>query len=217
MIHRYSQGNWPDKRETLIHLTKDAAPGIGFPDGYLPVETAKNRLASILHDKKIRGSYLRHMRFLDKIPYAVAFSEALPSTIVQLAKRSYSEWGIHVHKFHAFQSNGGPVWYLNNEHFKALTNDLTAAEDLDISDQLLFLLTPFAPVWQDEVRLHNDSPNDWTQEREWRVPGDFDLPYVDDKPDFEVIVPNDEGREYVLSLDCNGLTATDIKLISELV
>lgn len=65
MKTRYRQGNWPDKRETLVHLTKSEQPGKGFPDGFSPADLARDRLASILKEKRIRGSYLRHMNFLD--------------------------------------------------------------------------------------------------------------------------------------------------------
>ncbi len=213
MITR-SKSKWQDKRDTLVHLTKSSSPGIGFPDSFRVPGDPRARLLSILQEKKIRASHIRHMLFLQPTPIAVAFSEAMPSTIQMLTTR-YSPYGIHVHKFHAFSNGGGPCWYLNNEVFKSFTNDNSVrARELD--DECKFLLTPLAPAWQDEVRFHNGVPCDWSHEREWRVPEDFNLPFVNGNPDFEVLLPDDEAVEWLVHQTLEFDVGSCTRLISEL-
>ncbi|RPH94214.1 hypothetical protein EHM69_07915 [candidate division KSB1 bacterium] len=168
----------------------------------------------------IKSSFVNHMdQLFPDVPHAVSFSEALPETISQLVYHpsyqnyGYEPYGIMVHKESAFSQNGGPVWYINNEIFKALTNDLrTTCPPRSISQELLFLLSPYAPYWS-SIRSHRNTPMDWTQEREWRCPEDFALPFINGRPDFFVIVKTDQDMRDILALGLCGLSNTDFLTI----
>lgn len=207
---------WHDKSEAVVHMTKDRSPGIGFPEPAPEIGDSRSRLIGILRDGKIRASYIRHMKYVTPTPIAAAFSEAMPQTIIQMVEfGNYAPWGIFVHKFHVFRQNGGPVFYVNNEYFKALTNDPTVS-GIDYPSQLKYLLAPYAPCWQDKVLFHNGKPCDWTHEREWRTPTDFRLPYINGRPDFMIVVPAVEDIDYILSLDLGLLRPTDFICIKDL-
>ena len=66
-----------------------------------------------------------------------------------LDTRKWQPWGLFFYRQRVYESNGGPVWYVRQEQYDALTDKQK----------------PWA------VRLDTDHPkSDWLHEREWRIP-----------------------------------------------
>lgn len=137
-------------------------------------EDAFELLWKIIVDKKLIASgneaYIRGDQkavCFQEVPL-IAIAENLAFEIHQEGKQRYAGFGIRVNKGSLFKQGGRPVIY---------------AEDLRIKGKIL----P-DELWR-AVNLNLDDPDniiDWTHEREWRFPGDFEFEYQD----IEVILKN---------------------------
>ncbi|HCM1082078.1 TPA: hypothetical protein ACGU2T_004501 [Vibrio vulnificus] len=180
----YTKDNWKariaqrsDITCGLIHLTRDNGS-----NGILQV------LLKILKEQKLIGSTTESGFIVGNTP-AVCFQEAPLYSVAQniyteqeyrkqnsSAKVRYYGCGIQIEKQCVFQSGGRPVIY----------------EKTCIAKKML----PDSEYWRIvNFDLANDtSVIDWTHEREWRVPGDFEF----NLGDITVLLPN-EGvyREFL--------------------
>lgn len=140
-------------------------------------KTAFDNLWKILTDKKIIGSGKTGFIVGDKTACCFqevpldAIAENLLYEDIEGKKTRYSAFGIRVHKGDVYRVGGRPVIYGNTEELKSILP----------SDQ----------YWRIVNMNLTDSNNliDWSHEREWRVPGDFELDYNR----IEIIV---ESQEY---------------------
>ena len=150
----------------ITHLTK-AREG----------RTAFDNLWKILTDKKIIGS--GNTGFIVGKKTACCFQEVPLNAIaenllfedIEGGKTRYSAFGIRVHKGDFYKVGGRPVIYGDSDELK--------------------LILPPDQYWRIVDMNLTDVSNltDWSHEREWRTPGDFEINYNR----IEIIV---ESQEY---------------------
>lgn len=160
--------NRPDFSNYLVHFTKDKLPcskAKTNPAKEFAVKvSALDRLINILKQKQIRSSELTWIH-----KNAVCFTECIWGSLLSHAQ-VYSSYGIGFTKEYIFQKGGNPVFYVRpklHEHIK------------QISEEVKPFLTPFQPEYSKDPMAHNIKRVDYSHEREWRVPMDFDFEYKD--------------------------------------
>ncbi|MEM7404267.1 MAG: hypothetical protein AAF458_03195 [Pseudomonadota bacterium] len=179
----------PDICNALVHLTRDRlereTSEYILSEGVEKTVPAFEVLKKILKEGKIRGS--GNQGFVKGNRNAVCFSEAPLSAVSAFAaapdqKTSrYSVYGVAISKKAVFAQGGRPVIYLPDEEGAWI---------------------PAEQKWR-HVRFELGSV-DYTHEREWRSPGDFDLSLV---PGIYVLVwsATEAKRIYQLSFPISKL------------
>ncbi len=182
----YTIENWKERiakrsdiTSGLVHLTR--------PKGG---KSTLEVLLSILKDRRLIGSTTESGFIVGNTP-AVCFQEAPLYSVAQniyteqeyrkenpSAKIRYYGCGIQVTKSDAFNAGGRPVIY----------------EKTSVAKNIL----PESEYWRivNFDLSNDDSVIDWTHEREWRVPHDFDF----ELSDIMVLLPNTKLYREFLSL-----------------
>jgi len=159
--------NRPDFSKYLVHFTTDREPVSDSDDNPTNIyseKTAKERLISILTDKRICAS---------NMPWtgcrAVCFTECPWSSLIDHTER-YSSYGIGFEKSFIFSRNGSPVFYVRADQY----------ENQEWHPHLKPFVTPFWPAYVPKAIKNKTtfkSVCDYTHEREWRVPHDLPFDY----------------------------------------
>lgn len=165
--------NRPDFSNYIAHFTSpsgDIKSGLN-PDGFeiKSKMSAKNKLISILNDKKIIATPMPWTK-----ANAVCFTECPWSSLLAHTKR-YSPYGIGFTKPFVFSRNGGPAIYIRPDHYAEQMSNGKFAK------HLWPFVTTFAPPYRPQ-KMKEKYPMadcDYSHEREWRVPHDFSFEYSD--------------------------------------
>ena len=159
----------PDQSDYLAHFTTDRKPfNSGAPDN--PTNdvvgmSAYERLIAILESKTLRASSLPWIN-----RNAVCFTECPWASLLAHAD-TYSPYGLGFEKPRIFAAGGGPCYYVRPDHWKKQTWD----------NHLKTFATPFAPEYRPPKLKTDEYLNgktiDFSREREWRIPHDFNFEY----------------------------------------
>ena len=147
-----------DFNHSLVHLTRERSIAVAGPNGQVMVQAVPpfDVLKEIISSGLIRGS--GNDGYVKGTQKAVCFSEIPLAAVADFAsgpdveKARYRFYGVAVSKKAAFAAGGRPVIYLPDEEGQWI---------------------PTEQKWR-HVRFEFAAV-DFTHEREWRVPGDFDL------------------------------------------
>ena len=180
----YTPETFPDYSNELVHLTKNVGGyrGQGFTDNYIPPHNARDRLIQILNEQTLRASRTPQVQHIHPDPVSVCFSEWIPTSI-QIHANRYSSYGLVFLKSYIFNNGGGPVWYINVNELNYLTRAPQQRErwqsDPDgerpfIPNEFVPFFVPLAPEGTD-VYMGNDRHFNWSFEREWRIPNNFEF------------------------------------------
>lgn len=151
----------------LAHFTSNRPP-VGKDDVKNPVKDkakgqALTRLINILNEKEIIASTMPWTN-----SHAVCFTECPWTSLIDHTK-AYSPYGLGFNKPMIFSRNGAPVYYVRADQF----------EKQQWNDHLKAFVTPFWPSYR--PKSLNDKKAfktcDYTHEREWRVPHNFQFEY----------------------------------------
>lgn len=152
---------------SVTHLTRESFNDWKKLD---PLET----LIKILGERKIIGSSAES-GFIVGNRKAVCFQETPPYSICEnidfeniIGRKKYTPYGLMLPKSYVYKKGGRPVIYDNKDEAKFYLNQ---------------------SEWWRIVNFDLTNSNniiDWTHEREWRFPGDFDF----DIEQVTVLVPN---------------------------
>lgn len=156
----------PDQSLYLAHFTKDAKCYSSEGDSKgsdIDKMSALERLVSMLSDRTIKASTMPWNNRL-----AVCFTECPWGSLLRHAKQ-YSPYGIGFHKRVVYRKKGNPVIYANPDLFHSQ----------EWSEKAYTFVTPFVPTYAPQemknARPFNGKPVDFSHEREWRVPEDFEF------------------------------------------
>ena len=159
--------NRPDLSDFLAHFTSNRQP-VGKKDASNPVkEKAKGyaltRLISILNDKQIIASTMPWTN-----SHAVCFTECPWMSLIEHTK-VFSPYGIGFRKKNIFSMNGAPVFYVRADQY----------EKQEWHKHLKSFVTPFWPAYRPKsINTKKKFPLcDYSHEREWRVPHNFQFEY----------------------------------------
>ena len=138
----------------VAHFTKDKGDVKAF-----------DNLVKILKSGRVNAS---------SIPWvnkpAVCFTECPWSSLLKHV-RKYSKYGVGFTKSHVFKAGGGPAYYVRSDHWKKQFWE----------DHIKTFVTPFWPKYRPRNHKYRNDRDlsgqtiDFTHEREWRVPHDFDF------------------------------------------
>ncbi|KGN87017.1 abortive infection system antitoxin AbiGi family protein [Porphyromonas gulae] len=167
--------NRPDISNFLAHFTSDGKPK-GGEDDKNPAKSltsmpAKERLISILIEKKIRASQMPWTGAL-----AVCFTECPWMSLLEHTK-SYSPYGIGFKKRLIFSKHGAPALYMRTDVFREHMQEVRK-----FHKHVWSLITPFSPEYRPthmKKAQYDIGTCDYAHEREWRVPHDFPFEYKD--------------------------------------
>ena len=161
----------PDYSPLLVHFTRDGKVRKMVMEDTIPPEhplhqhkqsSAMDRLISILTTKTIHAS---PMPFVGGAS-AVCFTECTWDALVAHGNR-YSSYGVVFSKRMVFQSGGGPALYIRG--------DILKSEIQSLPQELKAFVVPFDP----DEQLQPGVVQDWTHEREWRLPTPINFEYAD--------------------------------------
>lgn len=165
--------NRPDFSNFIAHFTsgRGEIKSGRMPEGFKEKAymSAKDKLISILTDKKINAT---------PMPWtyanAVCFTECPWTSLVAHTKK-YSSYGIGFSKPFVFSRNGGPAFYIRPDHYA------DQMQEKKFTKHLWPFVTPFAPAYRPDwmKEKHPMADCDFSHEREWRVPHDFQFDYED--------------------------------------
>jgi len=128
---------------------------------------AYDNILSILNERQIRAGTLSWT----KLP-VVCFTECPWPSLIQHAEH-YSPYGIGFTKPHIFAAGGGPSYYVRADHF--LKQEWT--------NHVMAFTTPFWPEYRPNTLRSKEylggKTVDYSHEREWRVPHNFQFDYSD--------------------------------------
>lgn len=175
----------PDHTKYVAHFTKG--------------ENALQNLISILEDRKIKAGTMPWTN-----SPGVCFTECPWWSLIDHANQ-YSPYGVGFSKTHVFSSGGSPVYYVRADHWEKQQWD----------NHVKSLVTPFWPGYRPERLKDNEYLSgktiDFTHEREWRVPHDFQfdtsrIPFVilntyNDMAEFPGALKDLIGRENFILMD----------------
>lgn len=171
--------NRPDFSDYLAHFTKDGEPcnkEIENPALAYKRLSAKEKLISILNDKKIFPSFMPWTK-----ASAICFTECPWSSLISHTK-NYSPYGIGFNKAFIYSRHGGPVFYIRPDHFKR------QIKIGSFDNHVWPFITPFSPSYRPKhMRGSYFSTVDYSHEREWRVPHELPFEYEN----IEFIILND--------------------------
>ncbi len=198
----------PDFSEYVIHFMKDEPPWAAryqnAPEivGAIAPLDARERLLKALRERVIHAT---PMPWTGKP--AVAFTECVWVSLLDHTTR-YAPHGIGFKKEYLFQNDGGPVFYMRQDLYKA-----QCEEQSGFHEDVWPFITPFVPEYasEDHVAEHwSRSPSqvDFTHEREWRVPHDLRFDYGD--VEFVIVDNNVDGDEV---LEVSGALSGKILLM----
>jgi hypothetical protein len=204
--------NRPDFSNYIAHFTSGSG---NIKSGHTPgtFETkakmsAKNKLISILTDKKIIATPMPWTK-----ANAVCFTECPWASLIAHTKR-YSPYGIGFNKPFVFSRNGGPAIYIRPDNYK---------DQMDggkFTKHLWPFVTPFAPSYRPDwmKERHPMADCDYSHEREWRVPHDFEFEYsniefvilknYDDMAKFPTTLKDAIGRDKFILMENYKLIET---------
>lgn len=159
--------NRPDFSNLLAHFSSDRIP-VGKNHKGTGVSNFSNlsafeKMISILESRKIYSS---------KMPWtnskAVCFTEC-PWTSLIVHIKNYSSYGIGFNKSLIFSRNGSPVFYVRADQY----------QKQEWNNHIKPFVTPFWPNYRPKsINAKKEFPTcDYTHEREWRIPHDFDFDY----------------------------------------
>lgn len=194
--------NRPDISQYLVHFTRDGNPCSTLeanPTMAFASMSALQKIISILNAKKISKSTL---------PWtggeAVCFTEC-PWTSLLAHAEKYSPYGLGFKKSYIYKNDGGPIFYIRP--------DMWRTEIRTASSLFRAFASPFCPSYADighRRRFFHGKVCDYTHEREWRVPHDFefdisDIAFVivktyDDISQFNSSIVNTIGLDNFLSM-----------------
>jgi Putative abortive phage resistance protein AbiGi, antitoxin len=166
----------PDFSDYVGHFTKSAAPSAHNGKSADSVKgikgTAQQKLISILKSRKILAT---PMPWTNKP--AVAFTECTWGSLVAHTKE-YSPYGIGFEKSLLFHSGGGPAIYLRSDLHESQMDYASTSHPAwkGFTPDLYAFITPFNPSYAsaaDKLKFKLKKTVDYTHEREWRVPHDF--------------------------------------------
>ena len=199
--------NRPDISMYLAHFTSDGEPK-GEHNEKSPAKefssmSAKDRLISILTEKKIRAT---------QMPWtgakAACFTEC-PWMSLLAHTQVYSPYGIGFKKKLVFSKHGAPALYMRTDTFHKSKEELQT-----FSKYMWPLITPFSPAYRPsgmKKAKYDIGLCDYTHEREWRVPRDFSFEYKDiefvilnnyqDMAEFPKELKDAIGREKFILMD----------------
>ena len=195
--------NRPDFSDYLAHFTTNRVPyvqGSLNPTANIAVGlNARERLIRILEEGKIKASILPWTNRA-----AVCLTECPWSSLLAHSQR-YSPYGLGFHKGRVFAAGGGPTYYVRADHYKKQQWE----------DDLHTFVTPFWPTYRPNKLKNEDFLDgktiDYSHEREWRVPHDFEfqlssIEFVivnsyEDVAQFPKHLKDEIGREKFLIMD----------------
>lgn len=158
----------PDFSNYLAHFTTNRMP-VGKKDDKNPVKNkakgqAITRLINILNDKEIVASTMPWTN-----SHAVCFTECPWTSLIDHTK-AYSPYGIGFEKSLIFSRNGAPVYYVRADQFEKQQWD----------EHLKSFVTPFWPAYRPKSlnKKKRFITCDYTHEREWRIPHNFQFDYT---------------------------------------
>lgn len=163
--------NRPDFSNYLVHFTTEGSPKGGIennPVGDICNISAYDRLISILNERIIRASSMPWTG-----AHAVCFTEC-PWTSLLAHTEVYSPYGIGFAKKMVFAKHGGPAIYMRTDLF----NKQKRKGAFD--ESVWSFITPFSPYyrpWPMKMTKYDIGDCDYTHEREWRTPQDFQFEY----------------------------------------
>lgn len=146
----------PDLSPYLIHLTKRSKK---------TGQSAKENLLSILREGIIHPS-TSEWGFIKGNQSATCFMDVPISSLKHVLTTEnvaspyprYEPYGIVISKQYAYEQGARPVLYLSKEEMRAL----------DVPEDQLWRVVDFD--------VSGDDWSGWLHEREWRIPGPFELP-----------------------------------------
>ena len=186
----------PDFSKYLAHFTSDSD---NESNNDLSDSSAFEKLISILEDQTVVASILPWVN-----RKAVCFTECPWASLIDHAEH-YSPYGLGFTKPHVFASGGSPAYYVRPDHW----------EKQDWDDHVKIFATPFWPAYRPVSRRGDEYLDgqtiDYSQEREWRVPHNFNFDFdqvsfviVDTYKDvarFPKKLKDEIGRENFLIMD----------------
>ncbi|GAB6154734.1 hypothetical protein JCM17380_34840 [Desulfosporosinus burensis] len=174
----FDYGDWQDRISKRIditgmvtHLTKPSEGSLTSMDESEINLRAVDTLIKILKEKKIQGSNKEKGFINGDIP-AVCFQEVPFFGLVQnvefekerrskgSSKIRYCGVGLSFNKFNVFENCGRPVIYEETERAKQILPE-----------------NQYWRIVNLELHVGVSKIVDWTHEREWRLPGDFNFRY----------------------------------------
>lgn len=180
--------NRPDFSGFIAHFTSKSG---NIKSGTTPVSfeekakmSAKNKLISILTDKKIVATPMPWTN-----AKAVCFTECPWASLLAHTQR-YSPYGIGFNKPFVFSRNGSPAVYIRPDHYADQMKEKKFAK------HLWPFVTPFAPAYRPDW-MKKEYPMldcDYSHEREWRVPHDFEFDY--DNIEFIILKNYDDMAKF---------------------
>jgi hypothetical protein len=168
----------PDFSEYVGHFTKASAPFGSAGKSASLVKgikgTAQQKLISILKSRKILAT---PMPWTNRP--AVAFTECTWGSLVAHTKE-YSPYGIGFEKSLLFHSGGGPAIYMRSDLHESQMDyaSITHPAWKGFTPELYAFITPFNPEYaspSDKIKFKLKKTVDYSHEREWRVPHDFEF------------------------------------------
>lgn len=169
--------NRPDFSIYLVHFTKDGKfCNKEQEDEILDFKemSAKERFLSILSKKKIYSSVMPWTN-----TKGVCFTECPWSSLIAHSQ-CYSPYGIGFKKSVVFKKNGAPIFYLRSNLFERMKN---IEKKTQLYKEILALISPFSPEYGTNYTkqfIREDGKRktvDYSHEREWRCPKDFEFQY----------------------------------------
>jgi hypothetical protein len=174
--------NRPDFSELVVHFTTDREPYAAKKHADKPeikriVGTAFEKLVSILRSRSI---WATPQNWTNRP--AVCFTECPWGSLVHHAGE-YSPFGVGFHKQVLFQAGGGPAIYLRPDLREKQMAEFASKSTPPVNGlhpELYAFVTPFMPRYAStklKSTFTKGKPVDYSHEREWRVPGDFNFQY----------------------------------------
>jgi hypothetical protein len=203
----------PDFSDYVVHFTSNRPPfGADEPKNAkydhlaaISKQNAYERLVAILEGKRIEATPMPWTNSL-----AVAFTECPWGSLLQHAE-VYSPYGVGFKKEALYKAGGGPAIYMRPELRAAQSKHIRRYDPfaLPFPQEFYAFVTPFVPSYAPDKK--GMKIVDYTHEREWRVPGDFQFTYdevecvvvntYDDEARFPRPLKDAIGRERFLIMD----------------
>jgi hypothetical protein len=203
----------PDFSDYVVHFASNRAPfgkkqtrnqGYKFLTDIAGL-SAYDRLVKMLETKTINATPMPWTNSL-----AVAFTECPWGSLLHHAQ-VYSPYGVGFKKSKLYEVDGGPALYVRRDLFDAQRKHIRQFDPaaLPFPQSFFAFITPFVPSY-DNAKA-GAKIVDYTHEREWRVPHDFNFKYVDvecvvvstyqDEAKFPTRLKDEIGREKFLIME----------------
>jgi hypothetical protein len=166
-------GGRPDYSEYVAHFTSEA-PVAGHEE--ISAMDPLARLANILEERKIRGTG----KWWGLGGVSAAFTECPWASLLDHATM-YSPYALGFTKARLWAAGGAPAIYMRSETLRAIKEHVEEMVGHPvypaIANELGTFYTPIERQagWKMLGGREVDKAVDYSQEREWRVPGDFEF------------------------------------------